>query len=913
MNYPSQSVKISKPLKIMGARFVPSLILSLCAFGFSLPAMGEGSRTLYPSTADPNQYRSQIEWTNRTLLGPPGANVHIQRRTLLRVYANPGEYILLGSSAINVPNIANNAPNFVSRNGGNGDIVLYEPSEVTFNTVGDEELPGIVPDEGGTAIGTPLFTCNGNGRVNAAGTGNFGDRMGDSNRGIIATRAQELAGPQAADGTNVSSDQYPPCYYQVPPTSPGGIYYVAFFGTHGPNVTNANPFGAETIGELARTRDMSNGHNDDGAQQTSVAAWDITVRRNDPSTTDDINGRVWTYYMSTSTGLAQNRPTSFQIYMVTNDGYIYTTEMDQISPNGFTIYGNQRGFLNGDGTTLFRDVVASTGLSVRESNNLFDLMGDVQVTYPQFPLFFNQPDILALGALQRVGLNGEVSGSGTPDPIAPVVNSVSFAGNARGTGNAEDALVDTNNAGTLTIETNITVGNFEVIISGNAITDRAMPPGFTDPAFDPTSPTNRTYTGILNAGATNPAGITVSGRTITINWDGRDNAGNFFTAGENYPIHVRVRGGEYHFPMIDVEHNAGRGPILRLTQLPPGTTDYPEGFRHGVNTGFYDDRVYEDSNENTINTGGVVGNTLCHGVGDVPDPNRSDPLIGYDTTTNQRDFGDISLPDSQSTGNNTNTVESCQGTFGDKKGLDLWTFFPSERRVGFLNVIVPTAHLLLAKRITGVNTDVRAGFNDVDTNNDGNDGNDDDNNANWPTPNTSSLAGTLQEVDLEPGDEVEFTIYFLSDGNAAAENVSLCDAVPENMTFLETAFNGQTPQDLEGIEGANLGIALALNDEDDAGNPVPTEPTDYLTNLDDGDRGQFIAPGEDPPASCLKDDGAGSLVPMTASDNTNGLIVVDIFVRPSGTSTNKNPIPNATGSGVPSNSYGFIRFRAVVD
>jgi len=862
--------------------------------------MGEGSRSLYPSTADSSEHRSQIEWTTGTLLGDQTTDpVIIQRRTLLRVYANAGEYILLGSSAINVPGGQSGIPA-----GGRGDIVLYESSEVTFNTVGDEELPDINTN-GVTKTGTPLFTCNGDGRVqenNNPNNINLGDRTGNSNRGIINNRTEELAGPQAADGSG-GGNRYPPCYYQVP-AGEGGIYYVAFFGTHGPNVINANPFGAQTIGNLAQTRTNSTGNDNNGAQQTSVAAWDITVRSS-ASSTADINGRVWTYYLSTSTGQAQNRPTSFQIYMVTNDGYTYTTEMDQIAPNGFTIYGNQRGFLNADGTTLFRDVVASrSDTSGRITNNLFNLMGGVQVTYPQFPLFFNEPDPAALAALDRVGLNGEVSGSGTPDPVAPVVNSVSFAGNA-GTGNAEDALVDTTNAGTLTIETNITVGNFEVIISGTPIPDRAMPPGFVDLAFDPTLSTNRTYTGILND--TNPAGITVSGGRITINWDGRDNAGNFFTAGENYPIHVRVRGGEYHFPMIDVEHNAGNGPILRLMNAP---ADYPTEFTHRATTGFYDDRVYLDSDGNKIDDlpASVVGNTLCSGVGEVPTPNRSDPLIGYNTDSRDRDFGDINLPDMDS-----NPSQSCQGTFGDKKGLDLWTFFPSEREVGFLNIIVPTAHLLLAKRITGVNTDVRAGFNDVDTNGNGTVDDDDDNNANWPSPNTSSLAGTLQEVDLEPGDEVEFTIYFLSDGNAAAANVSLCDAVPENMTFLETAFNGQTPQDLEGIEGANLGIALALNDEDNVGDSVPTEPTDYLTNLDDGDRGQFVAPGEDPPASCLKDDGVGGLVPMTASDNTNGLIVVDIFVRPSATPTNRDPIPQATGAGVPSNSYGFIRFRAVVD
>ena len=432
MNYPSQSAKISKPLKIIGARLVPSLILSLCAFGFSLPAMGEGSRSLYPLDADPNQYRSQIEWTNRTLLGAPGATVNIQRRTLLRVYANAGEVILLGSSAIDVPGGQSGIPA-----GGRGDIVLYEPSEVTFNTVGNEQLPSISNVELAppTNTDTPLFTCNGNGRVQEGnGLGiNVGDRTDRTNRldnsedrGIIKTRARELGGPQAADDVDELADRYLPCYYQVPPGE-GGIYYVAFFGSHGANAGNRNPGQAQPIGDLAETRTNSDGDQNTGAQQTSVAAWDVTVR-NSLSSTTDINGRVWTYYLSTITGQAQGRPTTFQIYLVTNDGYIYTTEMDRISPNGFTVYGNQRGFLNADNTTLFRDVVSRTGLNGRASNNLYQLMGGVQVTYPQFPIFFNRPDSLALAALDRVDLDGEMDGSGTPTPMAPTVNSVSYSG-----------------------------------------------------------------------------------------------------------------------------------------------------------------------------------------------------------------------------------------------------------------------------------------------------------------------------------------------------------------------------------------------------------------------------------------------------------------------------------------------------
>lgn len=157
----------------------------------------------------------------------------------------------------------------------------------------------------------------------------------------------------------------------------------------------------------------------------------------------------------------------------------------------------------------------------------------------------------------------------------------------------------------------------------------------------------------------------------------------------------------------------------------------------------------------------------------------------------------------------------------------------------------------------------------------------DDNEANWPA---NYLRGRINAGAVQPGDDIEYTIYFLSSGATNATNVKFCDLVPSNVTFVPTAFNGLTPND--GVSGADQGMALAVGN---------TNPTVYFSNLADSDRGTFY-PANDPatPSYC-------------PTGNTNGAVAVEIT---------RNPVlpflPPATSPGTPTNSYGFVRFRAKV-
>jgi trimeric autotransporter adhesin len=80
-----------------------------------------------------------------------------------------------------------------------------------------------------------------------------------------------------------------------------------------------------------------------------------------------------------------------------------------------------------------------------------------------------------------------------------------------------------------------------------------------------------------------------------------------------------------------------------------------------------------------------------------------------------------------------------------------------------------------------------------------------DNNLKWPSPNTSNgispiLIGALDTAKVLPGQEIEYTIYFLSAGNVPIKTVNICDLIPINTTYVagsgKISFNGVAPTTL---------------------------------------------------------------------------------------------------------------------
>ncbi len=531
-------------------------------------ARAAGSPTLYPNGVAGT--RANTEWRTSTYGG--GA---VYRRTLLHAYATAGEYLLLGSTAVGV---------------GAADIMVWDPGLVT-GTVGLESVPA-----------TPSYSCDAQ-RVTS----------GIPGQGKIAGRANELAGPDTVPAGVPNA--YAPCYYRAPVT---GIYSVAMVGPAG--------FTSDTDGQPATDVALTNPHNYDATQQTSISGWDVTVRDDLADATTTRAGRLFTYMLSLYAG-GNGHPVDIVTFVVTPDGYRYKVDDRGMDPAGWIQYANRLGFLDPDGSTpLYHDAVA---LNIGHPAQLTSIQAGVIFAKPEFPMFFEPPAPEVLTAL------------GIPlTPVAPQVSGLSF----RGAGKTGAAYYRSGGNFFFTSTVN---GVYQVVISRDGTN------------FDPTTPQNRVLRGSAVAGAQ------------TISWDGKDNSGAYLPIKNgSYPYRVSIHGGEYHLPFVDVENNIQGGPSITLLNPPQGICPALNG---GCSAAFYDDRGYTTTTGQTVGTQDAV---LCGRH--PPAVAFSDPVLGYDTASNQRAFGTAA-------GGNTNVP--CTGNFGDTKGLDMWTYYATAPVGGELSVI----------------------------------------------------------------------------------------------------------------------------------------------------------------------------------------------------------------------------------
>ena len=550
-----------------------------------------------------------------------------------------------------------------------------------------------------------------------------------------------------------------------------------------------------------------------------MAAWDVTVRADAASTTD-VTGRVFAYYLALFTG-SNGRSLYSDLYAATTDGYQYQIALNGVDPNGFILYGNQVGFLDSDGVSpLYHDLVSN----VTNSGQLSPLEGGCSLALPSYPLFFYPP---ATETLMAAGV--------ATSPTDPILSALIFSGTAGG----NNSRVGT--GGTFQFTSNLSAV-YDIVLSRDNVN------------FDPTLPANRRLRGTCPAG------------TDTVTWDGKDNSGANFPVGIGYGVQATIHAGEYHFPLLDAENSTAGGPnVTLLNHANAGGKSYT--------VGFYDDRGYRTLNGTYVTnsaTPGAAGVDVKLGGINPPTTIVADPINGFDMSSSQRAYGQ--------TGDNGNSNKTDTGSFGDTKGLDLWTYFPSPPDSASLNVFGPP-QILLVKRITAVNGVDTTGFDDDP-------GTTDDNNADWPAPASTYLRGSRSAANVKPGDELEYTIYFL-DTQGPGTNVTLADVLPASTTFEATSYS------------ATSGIALASSTSS-----LPTAPTSFLTNAADSDQGTYYAPGTQAPAAA--NPGGGFASPLPAASNTTGVVAVTLAPSPA-------TLPSATGAGTPTGSYGFIRFKVHVN
>lgn len=937
----------------------------------------------------------------------------LKRRTLLKVYANQGEYILLGSSAVG---------------NGKSDISIY--SNVS-GRIGNETL------------GSLSFMCSTQ-KINTK----------NAAQGHISSRDQELAGPDtitnpvtATPGNKVSyngTSGYVPCYYQAPSD---GIYYVVFYGPDGGN-SDIN-FSPDGVLNFANNSD----------QNTNVAAWDVTVRKS-LTDTNDLNGRLFADYLSLFTG-GNNRPVNSTFYIVTKDGYRYKTDLNGLDPNGFIIYGNDIGYYDSDGKTpLYHDVLGDNGIN---SGSLGKLKGGTNLALPTHQIFFSDPS--SGQADQAIGA------AGIPlMPTTPLISKPSF------TGNKGPSVSYQNNGGTFSFQSNVP-GSYQIIISrdgkdytsdnlNNRVLQGTMtaantvlwdgkdgngkffPVGTNYPVkiigrngeyhFPLIDAENSLKGGpiftVLNGqNANSTIGIyddrdytTISNVNVPIyscgaNGDGGGHpskSNSDLVTGFNTNSMVRAYGfgGDplkinTNTPCTGAFGDAKGLDLWTFTASTPAST-YVDIIANGPDltitkshtgnfiagkTGLYSITVSNSNIGNGATNGAVtVSDTLPTGLtpttasgtgwsctisGQTVTCTRSDALainssyppisvnvnVATNAPANVTNTATVSggAEDKSNAGNNTandpTTITPVYGISGtlykdsntDKNFNNGEPTLPANITVKLIN---PTDNSVITTTTTDVsgkytftglinnnyqiqvdtsNTNIPAGYtletpNNVAVTVNGNDttninfgfipptgkpklllvkritaingvainsyvddsNSTDDNDSKWPTPIDSGskissyLRGAINNTIVRPGDDIEYTIYFLSTGTQDATKVNICDPIPANTTFVPTAYKSQNITD-GGIPGADKGIALALGSN---------TPTVYLTNvIDPPDRGQFYT-ANDPKT------------PSYCGSNTNGAVEVNV--------TRNSDLPNlplATTPGNPTNSYGFIRFHVKVN
>jgi uncharacterized repeat protein (TIGR01451 family) len=175
--------------------------------------------------------------------------------------------------------------------------------------------------------------------------------------------------------------------------------------------------------------------------------------------------------------------------------------------------------------------------------------------------------------------------------------------------------------------------------------------------------------------------------------------------------------------------------------------------------------------------------------------------------------------------------------------------------------VAKRANVLLVKRITAINTTKFTNIIVTDpTNNDAN--------RYWPTNyiqggGVATANDPVHNNKVKPGDELEYTVYFLNAGNSGAKKVRVCDLLTANQTY---------------VPGVSLTIGSGANKMTGSSSQI-----------------QYIPAGGAIPNGCGIKNG----------NNINGLVVIDV---------NCDKFPTLPGAAVqPELAYGAISFRTKIN
>lgn len=159
-------------------------------------------------------------------------------------------------------------------------------------------------------------------------------------------------------------------------------------------------------------------------------------------------------------------------------------------------------------------------------------------------------------------------------------------------------------------------------------------------------------------------------------------------------------------------------------------------------------------------------------------------------------------------------------------------------------------------------------------------------NPNWPS--TAYVKGAPNAGKVLPGDEIEYTIYYLNAQGAAATNLKICDLIKGNQTY--------TLNSMKLLPGS-ASTAIALTDALDSSND---QANTYLPVI--------------PPLSNITNCNVSAATSIGAV-KTGATDIAGVSIQLVGTNgtSNLTAIPGATGVGAPAASYGSFKFTTKVN
>lgn len=508
-----------------------ALAILVALLVFAPPAFAEGTRDLVSNGG----YRPYTERYDATTLG-------LQRMSVMHVYMEAGETACIGTSVANsklyTTSDGTNS-GWLFSNGAMG--TSYSDAQLAYVNTGDVYIArgeyaniadaiadGKTPGKAGVTLidldskatsSTPGFIYDSAqevGGVDLAGRG-AGYKVTSSN-----TISSSTTGYVAGVKTNANE-------FTAPET---GIYTVVYFSSAH---TGDNPVKKKATDATPFAQTQKGG---------TIASWDLSVYNGNTLQT----GRVFTSTLFInmggnvlSGGVSQGSLYA-NVYAVTDDGYQYKVDFNGMDPFGFVFFANNRGLLNtadGGSSSLYHGVrsdypdlrdISQHGISL----NATPYDSSLDKTYS---LFYEKPSSEALAAL------------GIPaDPTADAGGVSDFAFTGTGGPSADEGYVGKGGTFSFKADADLSATSYEIDLDFSSV-----------------------------GGGTVVLGNTLlKGKTNSIAWNGRDANGKIVPSGTYSTINasIKLKGGEVHFPLLDVEQNPNGIKISRLNGTDPNSTIY---------------------------------------------------------------------------------------------------------------------------------------------------------------------------------------------------------------------------------------------------------------------------------------------------------------------------------------------------